>query len=704
MTGLNLQHLTFGKDGTTLPPEHTVIAGKNGANSKHITVADDGSLNVTIVAGAGSGGTALVDDAAFTVGTTSVTPVAGTYRSTRDSVDDNDAGALAMTAKRGLYTTIETPAGDSAMDEANDALRVNIVAGSSGTQYTEGDTDASITGTAMLWEDAGDTLRAVSAAKPLPVSVTGGGDATAANQTTIIGHLDGVEGLLTTIAGDTTDIETAVELLDDTVATVSATKLLRVGIFDAADTQITSFGGGTQYTEDAAAAANPVGTVLIGVRADALAGVTTTDGDNVAARMTDKGEQYVKHVDAIPVTDNGGVLTVDGTVTVTGVSTLAEQQSQTTHLATIAGDTTSIQTAVELLDDTVATLGTTTYTEATTKGLIMGAVRRDADSTLANTTNEITPLQVDQNGYLKVEIFDGGGTHTVDAPVGTPVFVRLSDGSAAIATLPVSLASVPTHAVTVASGGIASGAVASGAVASGAFASGSIAAGAIAAGATSIATTEDSASAAADHLVKIAAVRLDTPVANANLSNDGDYTQLLVNNFGKLWVAGSVLEDTAHVAGEAIMQNGVRRIDTAATSAGTSGDWATMDASAEGALWSTLTPTTTSGCTIFRSIDLDESEEEIKATAGNVYGYYFYNAAASIRYLKFYNLTAANTTVGTSTPVLTIPVPATTAGHVTFPYAVGFSTAISAAVTTGLADNDTGAPGANDFIINVYYK
>ena len=27
-----------------------------------------------------------------------------------------------------------------------------------------------------------------------------------------------------------------------------------------------------------------------------------------------------------------------------------------------------------------------------------------------------------------------------------------------------------------------------------------------------------------------------------------------------------------------------------------------------------------------------------------------------------------------------------------------------AAVTTGVADNDTGAPGANDFVLNVFYK
>jgi hypothetical protein len=37
-------------------------------------------------------------------------------------------------------------------------------------------------------------------------------------------------------------------------------------------------------------------------------------------------------------------------------------------------------------------------------------------------------------------VTDSGGSLTVDAPVGTPVFVRLSDGTSAIATLPVSIA------------------------------------------------------------------------------------------------------------------------------------------------------------------------------------------------------------------------------------------------------------------------
>lgn len=47
-----------------------------------------------------------------------------------------------------------------------------------------------------------------------------------------------------------------------------------------------------------------------------------------------------------------------------------------------------------------------------------------------------------------VPVTDNSGTLTVDAPVGTPVFVRLSDGASPIATLPVSVASVPSHAVT----------------------------------------------------------------------------------------------------------------------------------------------------------------------------------------------------------------------------------------------------------------
>ena len=43
-------------------------------------------------------------------------------------------------------------------------------------QYREGDIDASVTGQVVMWEDASNTVRTVSATKPLPVDATGAGD------------------------------------------------------------------------------------------------------------------------------------------------------------------------------------------------------------------------------------------------------------------------------------------------------------------------------------------------------------------------------------------------------------------------------------------------------------------------------------------------------------------------------------------------
>jgi hypothetical protein len=113
------------------------------------------------------------------------------------------------------------------------------------------------------------------------------------------------------------------------------------------------------------------------------------------------------------------------------------------------------------------------------------------------------------------------------------------------------------------------------------------------------------------------------------------------------------------------------------------------------------------GCTIFRSLDIDESEEEVKATAGTVYGVWFSNMATSTRFLKFYNATAANVTVGTTTPVLTLAMPGNSSDDISGVFSIAqgikFDTAITVAATTGLADNDTGAPSANDVIVNVFY-
>jgi hypothetical protein len=119
-------------------------------------------------------------------------------------------------------------------------------------------------------------------------------------------------------------------------------------------------------------------------------------------------------------------------------------------------------------------------------------------------------------------------------------------------------------------------------------------------------------------------------------------------------------------------------------------------------------PHAAGGASIFRSLDLDETEEEVKATAGTVYGWYIANTATATRFVKFYNATAANVTVGTTTPVLTLPIPGNSsddiAANLLGGVGIAFDTAITVAATTALADNDTGAPAANDVIINLFYK
>jgi len=65
------------------------------------------------------------------------------------------------------------------------------------------------------------------------------------------------------------------------------------------------------------------------------------------------------------------------------------------------------------------------------------AVRADADGALVGTDGDYAPLQVDANGYLKVEIFDGGDSHTIDGTVtanaGSGTFTVTDDGSFTIA-------------------------------------------------------------------------------------------------------------------------------------------------------------------------------------------------------------------------------------------------------------------------------
>lgn len=136
----------------------------------------------------------------------------------------------------------------------------------------------------------------------------------------------------------------------------------------------------------------------------------------------------------------------------------------------------------------------------------------------------------------------------------------------------------------------------------------------------------------------------------------------------------------------------------------TDGSATLIPATADG-LAALLRPETTGGLSAWSSTsDLDESEEEVKSGAGQVYAFYFNNKNASARTLKFYAGIASGVTVGSTTPLFKYEMNGETAGHISIPQGVAFSTGITVAATTGYADADASAPTANDVTCTIFYK
>jgi hypothetical protein len=226
-------------------------------------------------------------------------------------------------------------------------------------------------------------------------------------------------------------------------------------------------------------------------------------------------------------------------------------------------------------------------------------------------------------------------------------------------------------------------------------------------GATALGKAIDTAAGGTDTGVAALFVRDDalttlTPV-------DGDYVPGRVDSTGALHVRVSaggisgIADDAAFTVGTSETVPVGFLADETSPDSVDEGDMGAARMTLDRKQIVTPRPHTSGGLSIFRSLDLDETEEDIKTSAGQLYGYYFANTNASARYLKFYNATAANVTVGTTTPALTFYLPPTSAGHIEFTHGIAFSTAITAAATTGVADNDTGAPGANEVILNAFY-
>src|SRR3990167_2221599 len=284
--------------GTALPVSGTV------------TVTDGaGALNVICDSGCAGGTQYAVDTAlgATPTGTLAV-GIRDDALSTLTPVE-GDAIGLRVNARGALWVDLETR-----LDSTNDSITA-VGAAASGaaksgnpvqTRGVYNSTQPTVT-TGQAVENQATARGALIVAPGVDNFAT---QATLAAETTkVIGTVNVAAGqtIATTNAGTFATQATLAAETTKVIGTVNISSGQTVTVTDGAGALnvICDSGcsGGTQYTEDAAAAADPIGNALIVVRNDARSGsLTTTDGDNVAIRGTNSGEMYVKHVDSIPVT------------------------------------------------------------------------------------------------------------------------------------------------------------------------------------------------------------------------------------------------------------------------------------------------------------------------------------------------------------------------------------------------------------------
>lgn len=359
-----------------------------------LQVNADGSLKVAITAGAGSGGTSIADDAAFTPASTSITPVGGTYRSTLDAVDDGDAGAFAMTANRAMHVNLRDASGNelsSGAQYAEDAahasgdmlmmagaVRRDTVAVGSGT---DGDNSTlNVNSVGRLW-----TTAVIDTALPAGTNAIG---KLAANSGVDIGDVD-VTSVPTDPFGANADAASATGSISAKLRFIAATGIPVTSLPNvtlAAGTNTNEVVGDAAH--DAAIAGNPVRVAGRGMSADYTA-VSTGDTADLLATLLGK---LVTVPYALPANTWNYAAPAGGLVSTTAVTVKAAAgagiRNYVTSLQVINSHAT-ISTEIMLLDGAAGTVLWRGWAQAAG-----GGISCKFDPPLRGTAN--TLLEIDE--------------------------------------------------------------------------------------------------------------------------------------------------------------------------------------------------------------------------------------------------------------------------------------------------------------------
>lgn len=409
---------THVNDGT-VAVKGNVLVGNNGTvtltGTNPVFVNNNGTVSVSaVVPGTGATNLGKAEDAAHNSG---------------------DTGVMALAVRNDAGTAFAAD-GDYVPLSIDSAGAVRVTGGGGGTQYTEGDTDTSITGTAALAEGPSDTLTPlqVDASKHLQVDIAadsvgiGGGVqyvedeahasggtgvmslAVRKNEAAALAGTDGdyipfitdSNGALWTHANDgTVALKGNVWVGNNGTVSVSA---IAAGDNNIGNVDVVTLPGGiTGFAEDAGHTTGDVGIQSLGVRKNVAAALAGADADYTPLISDSVGALWT-HVNDGTVAIMGNVLVGNnGTVSVSalpgGITGFAEDAGHTT------GDV----------------------------GIQSLAVRKNVAAALAGADADYTPLISDDVGAAWVHVNDGtiaikgnihvGNNGTVTLTGTNPVFV-----------------------------------------------------------------------------------------------------------------------------------------------------------------------------------------------------------------------------------------------------------------------------------------